>query len=70
MNIYGHDIELEESNPGEIITDVMVIARTVHYGEDGKAIDTALISHTRQTGGMIQVGMLDFARDSMQELDD
>lgn len=64
MNIYGHEMDLEEAEPGEVVVDVMVIARTLRYDDEGHGEDAVLISTTRQTTGMIQAGMLHFSLES------
>ena len=70
MKIYGHDINLTEAEEGEIITDVMVLARAVRHTDEGGLEDFILSSSTRTTTGMIQSGMLTFAMDSMMSSED
>ena len=60
--IHGHEIEIEDLDPGEVVTDVMILMRTVrHNDEDGRLQDAITIGCTTQTTGMIQRGMLDAA---------
>ena len=62
VTIHGQEIALEDTEPGEVATDVMVIMRTVrHNDEDGRLQDAITIGCTTQTTGMIQRGMLDAA---------
>ena len=58
MNIYGHEVELTEVEDGEMVTDVIVLARIVSFDSDGDASDTISIRSSRQTTGIIQQGML------------
>ena len=58
MNIYGHEVELTEIEDGEMVTDVIVLARMVSFDSDGDASDTISIRSSRQTTGIIQQGML------------
>ena len=58
MNIYGHEVELTEIEGGEMVTDVIVLARMVSFDSDGDASDTISIRSSRQTTGIIQQGML------------
>ena len=57
MNIYGQEIELTDPD-GDYVTDVIVLARTVHHDSSGRLQDRILISRTADTTGMIQRGML------------
>lgn len=76
MQIYGHEIELEEPKDGEIITDVLILARVVRQKDDGGIGDHLLMSAKSTTTGMIQNGMLnaalypDLAGDEDEEDDD
>lgn len=58
MNIYGHEVELAQIEDGEMVTDVIVLARMVSFDSDGDATDTISIRSSRQTTGIIQQGML------------
>lgn len=58
MNIYGHEVELTQIEDGEMVTDVIVLARMVSFDSDGDANDTISIRSSRQTTGIIQQGML------------
>lgn len=58
MNIYGHEVELTQIEDGEMVTDVIVLARMVSFDSDGDASDTISIRSSRQTTGIIQQGML------------
>ena len=62
VTIHGQEIALEDVEPDEVVTDVMILMRTVrHNDEDGRLQDAITIGCTTQTTGMIQRGMLDAA---------
>lgn len=68
-NLYGLDLELPDIEAGELVTDVVLIVRTVdpeHPGRDGVYVDG-----TPHTGGIVQLGMLsaalDYARDDEED---
>lgn len=56
-SLYGHDVQLEDIDSDETITDVIVLARTVRVLDDGTITDATCVSATRQTTGIIQQGM-------------
>ena len=58
MNLYGHEVELAQIEDGEMVTDVIVLARIVSFDSDGDASDTISIRSSRQTTGIVQQGML------------
>lgn len=60
-DIYGHDMDLTQQLDGEVITDVIVIARTVHYDDTGRAHDNVLMTVTKGATEMIQQAMLNYA---------
>lgn len=64
MNIYGHDIELIDTE-GEIVTDVIVLARTVRHDDDGCLQDSLIVSTTRTTTYMLQAGMIQCAAEAI-----
>ena len=69
IEIYGHDIELTDPE-GEIVTDVIVLARSVRNTDDGRIEDSLLASTTWTTTGMIQRGMLGDAKDALEAPDE
>lgn len=58
MNIYGNHIDLEAPDDNAIIVDVVVIARSLRQGKDGRMEDAVLVSSTDSTTGIIFDGML------------
>lgn len=63
--VYGHEIELFDLDPGEHVTDVIVLARSVYSDEDGDLQDTLKCVSTNNTTALIRAGMLDIG--SQQE---
>ena len=63
VEMYGHDVELMPVPDGQVVTDVIVIARSVWYTEEGWARDSLLISTTRGVSGTIYTGMMSQALD-------
>lgn len=55
--IYGHEVPLEDLEPGETVTDVIVLARAVRMEDDGTISDALLVTGTPQTTGLVQEGM-------------
>jgi hypothetical protein len=55
--IYGHDMALTE--PPGVVTDVIVIARSVRVDDAGNSIGDVVISHTRQTDAVLLAGLRD-----------
>ena len=73
MNIYGHDIDLTAlADDDGMVTDVLVLARTVRFSDQGRAEDALFISGTRSTTYMLQLGILHAALESlgMEDLED
>ena len=71
MNIYDNEIELETPNNDDIVVDVIVIARTIRQGIDGRMEDSVLVSSTDLTTGIIFDGMLNaVANGEYVEVDD
>src|SRR5699024_334117 len=56
--IYGLDLDLYNPEGGGFVSDVVVIARSVYPGEDGKNNDSLLMSSTDVTTGLIQEAMI------------
>ena len=56
--IYGLDLDLYNPEGGGFVSDVVVIARSVYPGEDGKNHDSLLLSSTDVTTGLIQEAMI------------
>ena len=72
-NIYGHDVDLTAlADDDGMVTDVLVLARTVRFSDQGRAEDALFISGTRSTTYMLQLGMLHAALESlgMEDLED
>ena len=63
VTIDGHEIELQEIDPDEIVTDIMILRRTVHHDQDGDLEDAIRSDWTPNTTGIIRVGMAKFALD-------
>lgn len=70
MDIYGHQINVETPTPGAVITEVLVIARQVEYGNNGRALDGLLISTSNSTTRMLQRVMTETALDILMDEDD
>ena len=73
MNIYGHDVDLTAlADDDGMVTDVLVLARTVRFSDQGRAEDALFISGTRSTTYMVQLGILHAALESlgMEDLED
>ena len=63
MNIYGHEVELTAlADDDGVVTDVLVLARTVRFSDDGRAEDALFTSVTRSSTYMLQMGMLHAAQ--------
>ena len=65
FTINGNDVELAEPDDGAIITDVVILRRSVIHGDDGKLLDSLWIDATAQTTRIVQVGMIEAARKSV-----
>jgi hypothetical protein len=61
VTVHDMEIELEDLDPDEIATDVVVLMRTVRTDDDGRLWDAITIGSTPQTTGMVKLGMLDVA---------
>lgn len=70
MNLYGHEMSIEEPALGSLVTEVLVIARQVEYDERGRAMDGLLISSSNSTTHMIQRVMTETALDMLMDEDD
>ena len=73
MNLYGHDVDLTAlADDDGMVTDVLVLARTVRFSDQGRAEDALFISGTRSSTYMLQLGMLHAALESlgMEDLED
>ncbi|MGP9490066.1 hypothetical protein ACT3UQ_08815 [Glutamicibacter sp. AOP12-B1-11] len=57
-NVYGHEIDLFNLDPGEHATDVVILTRTVYHDEDGDLQDSLKCVTSTNTTGIIRVGML------------
>lgn len=57
INIYGQKVELTPPGDG-YITDVIILARSLRHGDDGKMYDALLVSATESTTGMLFDGMI------------
>lgn len=68
--IYGHKIDIEERTPGSLVTEVIIIARQVEYGDDGRAMDGLLMSTSSSTTRMVERVMLETALDLHHDEDD
>ena len=63
MNIYGHEVELTEVEDGEMVTDVIVLARSVRSRNDDRPEEALLVSGTTSTTYGLQMGMLRIAQE-------
>ena len=72
MNIYGHEVELTQIEDGEMVTDVIVLARSVRSRNNDRAEEALLVSGTTSTTYGLQMGMLRIAQEvlSMEDLED
>lgn len=70
FHINGNDIELEDPDESAIITDVVILRRSVIHGDGGKLLDSLFIDCTKQTTRMVQVGMVETARKSVNVWDE
>lgn len=57
ISVYGQEIELTEPDGG-YVTDVIILARVIKHGDDGKMYDQLMVSATETTTGMIFDGMV------------
>lgn len=60
--IYGHEFTMPELNPGDIITDILIIARCVQHDEDGNLTDCIVRGWTPNTTPVIRAGLIDASR--------
>lgn len=64
VNIHGHDIDVYQPDPGQIVTDVIVLCRTLRPDtETGEAL---WISNSPGITYMLQLGMLNAATDRIR----
>ena len=54
--VYGLDLHLPEIENGELVTDVVILIRTVDPDHPGR--DSIYLGGTPHTGGIVQLGML------------
>ena len=59
VTIYGHTIELDEIDPDSIITDVMIIYRTIRPADHSDGVG---LIPSDSLSGVIQSGMLAVAK--------
>ena len=72
MNIYGHEVELTQIGDGEMVTDVIVLARSVRPRNNDRTEEALLVSGTTSTTYGLQMGMLRIAQEvlGMEDLED
>ena len=63
MNIYGHEVELAQIEDGEMVTDVIVLARSVRSRNNDRPEEALLVSGTTSTTYGLQMGMLRIAQE-------
>lgn len=69
LTIHGHEMDITEPVDGDVVVDVIVIARALHVDQDGTTQDSLIMDNTRHTTYMVQRGMLDAAdQASLMEL--
>ena len=56
-SIYGQEIDLAEIESGEMVMDVIVLARVLRPTEDGGMEDALCVSTTMTTTGIVQMGI-------------
>lgn len=64
--IYGLDLDLHNPENGGFVSDVVIIARSVYPGKDGKNHDSLLLSSTDITTGLIQEAMIGKALQALE----
>ena len=64
--IHGVEVEISEIDPGESVTDIIILTRTVGFDDNGRPFDDLYVSGTPLTTGIIHAGMLHAALDGMQ----
>lgn len=59
MRIYDQEVELPEVDPEElgVVVDVVVLARVLRFGENGRPDETLVVGDTRSTSPIIHKGM-------------
>lgn len=62
--VRGQTIPLTPIDDGEMVTDVLVIVRTIEFDEDGRAHDFIYLDRTRSTTEVVTTGMLAAAEQS------
>ncbi|MDQ5862765.1 MAG: hypothetical protein M3536_10940 [Actinomycetota bacterium] len=65
LSINGNDVEVEDPDESAIITDVVILRRAVIHGDDGKLLDSLWIDVSHQTTRIVQIGMIEAARKSV-----
>lgn len=56
-SIYGQELELTEVEAGEMVMDIIILARVLRPTDDGRMEDALLVSTTKTTTGIVQMGM-------------
>ncbi|MDY6054365.1 hypothetical protein [Micrococcus sp.] len=56
--VHGQTIPLTPIDDGEIVTDVIVIVRTLKFDENDRAHDFVYVDQTRSTTEIVTTGML------------
>lgn len=56
-SIYGQELELTEVEAGEMVMDIIILARVLRPTDDGRMEDALLVSSTKTTTGIVQMGM-------------
>lgn len=63
ISIYGQNVELSPMDPGEHVTEVIVIARVVKFDDEGNLGDLIALCGSDGLTRIIERGMLDEAVD-------
>ena len=66
----ANDIELADPDEGAIITDVVILRKSVIHGDDGNLLDSILIGKSCQTTRTLQVAMIEAARKTVNVWDE
>lgn len=68
LAIYGQNVKLSPMEPGEHVTDVIVIARVVKFDDDGEIGDFIALCGSEGLTRIIERGMLDESVDFAKQL--
>lgn len=68
LEIYGQTVKLSRMEPGEHVTNVIVIARVVKFDEDNEIGDFIALGSSAGLTRIIERGMLDEAVDFAKQL--